>query len=209
MIDARDFIYQQGETQIRPVEPGHHSPSLTSRIAGWSARHRKTVGVAWAVAVVISLVAAQAVPADTDIQLNAPGESGDAFDLFKQRFRIEEEAPQEIVVFRHPTRTVEDPEYQQMVQDVTQELVRLRVTREDRLSSVPVTTSSVVVSGTTSHYDTGLEREQSPFVATREGAGDVTFAIVELEDEFGDALEGVEDVVETVHEAQDKNPENN
>ena len=159
-------------------------PSFSSRIAMWSVRHRKAVGIGWVVAVVAALVIAQAVPADTDIELNAPGESGDGFQLFEERFGVREEAPQEVVVFQHPTLTVDDREYQDVVTTVMRRLRALRVVEDEQLSGIPVLTGMRVVSGTTSHYDIGLPREQSPFVAAREDAGDVTFALAEMEDEF-------------------------
>jgi uncharacterized membrane protein YdfJ with MMPL/SSD domain len=182
-------------------------PSFSSRIAMWSVRHRKAVGIGWVVAVVAALVIAQAVPADTDIELNAPGESGDGFQLFEERFGVREEAPQEVVVFQHPTLTVDDREYQDVVTTVMRRLRALRVVEDEQLSGIPVLTGMRVVSGTTSHYDIGLPREQSPFVAAREDAGDVTFALAEMEDEFGEPETSVEEVTDAVHAAQDEFPE--
>ena len=87
------------------------------------------------------------------------------------------------------------------------DLRRLRVDQEELISGLPVVTSSRVVSRTATHYDLGLQREQSPFVAAREGAGDVTFALVELENDFGDALESVDHVLESVHAEQEEHPD--
>jgi RND superfamily putative drug exporter len=157
--------------------------------------------------VVIAIFVAQAVPADTEIEENAPGESGEAFDLFKERFREEEQAPQEVIVFQHPSLKVDDPEYRETVAGLMQDLRELRVAATEQLSSVAVLTSTRVVTDTTTHYDTGLPREQSPFVATREGGGDVTFALVDLENDFGDAAESVSHVLDTVAAAQEEHPD--
>jgi hypothetical protein len=68
----------------------------------WSARHRKVVALGWVLIVVAALAGCSALPADTDIDEEAPGEAGEASRLFEERFGVEEGELQEIVVFSHP-----------------------------------------------------------------------------------------------------------
>ena len=53
--------------------------------------------------------------ADTNLEQNPPGESGDAANLHEKRFGTSDDQLQEIVVFEHPTLTVDDPQYQETV----------------------------------------------------------------------------------------------
>ena len=58
--------------------------SFTSRIAMWSARHRKAVAIAWVLAVIAALAACSGIGADTDISDAPPGEAGEAADVFEE-----------------------------------------------------------------------------------------------------------------------------
>ena len=73
--------------------PPAEGQSFTVRLAMWSARHRKPVAIVWVLIVIAALAACFAVPANTDIELKAPGEAGEAFDLFQERFGEEEATP--------------------------------------------------------------------------------------------------------------------
>ncbi len=169
-------------------------------MAMWSARHRKVIALVWVLVVVAGLGTCTVVDTDTDVEKEAPGETGRAVALFNERFGEDEESPVEFVVFSHPSATVDDPVYEQTVEGLMAELRKLRVTETKSLGGTLVTSSTRVVAGTTSHFDVGVPREASPFVATREGAGDVTFAIVELEGEGGRAVDDVGLVLDTVRD---------
>jgi hypothetical protein len=52
-------------------------------------------------------------------------------------------------------------------------------------------------------YDVGLARQQSPFVATRDSAGDVSFAIVTLVGDENEAEHTVDAVIDTVQRASE------
>lgn len=164
----------------------------------WSARHRKVVALFWAAAVVVAIGACSAVSTDTDIEQKAPGEAGEAFDLFQSRFKEEESPPTEFVLFSHPSLTVDDPAYRDAVEGLMADLRSTRIVKTATLGGTQVTSSTRLVSRVTTHYDTGAPRESSPFVATRQDAGDVTFALVELEgsvDEIGDDIDLLTDAV--------------
>ena len=175
--------------------------STITRIAMFSARHRRLVALSWVLLVVLAVAASIAAPANTDIEQNPPGESGTAAALYEQRFGVTEE-PQEIVVFEHPTLTVDDPAYQQTVSGLMARLRSLRAVSQGSVSSLPVTESTRIVSGTITHYDTGLLPEASPFVARLASGGDVTFALVALNGDLAEAEEHVQDVIDTVSAAE-------
>ena len=79
--------------------------------------------------VVIAAVAASSlVPANTDMQGEAPGEAGAALKLFKERFGDEQVPTQEIVVFSSPQYKVTDPIYKDTVQALMAQLTDLRET---------------------------------------------------------------------------------
>ncbi len=176
---------------------------MTARVATWSSRHRWRVVAGWVLIVVGAIVTASLVGADTDIAQEAPGEAGEASDLFDERFGAGEDSAREVVVFSHPTLPVTAPEYQQKVEDLITALRGLRTTEIGREGDTIVTSSERVVAGTLTAYDAGLPREQSPFVATRESAGDVSFAIVRLVGDAREAEHNVDSVLETVRQAAD------
>jgi len=169
----------------------------------WSARHRRAIILAWVFIVVLGLGACTVVPANTDIEIEAPGEAGKAFDLFQERFDVKEAEAQEFVVFSHPSLTVDDPEYEQTVKGLMAHLRALRVQETEVVGGTRVVSSIRVVAGTTSHYDIGTPREQSPFVAQNETGGDVTFALVDLEGELEDAVSNIDPVLDAVAEAEE------
>jgi len=105
--------------------------SFIPRIAMWSARHRKPVALGWLILVLLAFGACTAVKADTKAEQSVPGEAGRAFDLYKERFRLEEETPQEIAVFQHPNLSVEDASYKQTVSGLMEDLRGLRTTKEE------------------------------------------------------------------------------
>jgi len=151
----------------------------------------------------LGLGACTVVPANTDIEIEAPGEAGKAFDLFQERFDVKEAEAQEFVVFSHPSLTVDDPEYEQTVKGLMAHLRALRVQETEVVGGTRVVSSIRVVAGTTSHYDIGTPREQSPFVAQNETGGDVTFALVDLEGELEDAVSNIDPVLDAVAEAEE------
>jgi uncharacterized membrane protein YdfJ with MMPL/SSD domain len=184
-----------------PVSQG--GQSFTSRIAMWSARHRKAIILAWVFIVVLGLGACSAVPADTDTEMSVPGEAGEALDLYQERFGLEETGEaQEFVVFSHPSLTVDDPAYEETVTGLMADLRALVAEETAVVGGTTVVSDKRIVSGTTTHYDIGAPREASPFVAQNETGGDVTFAIVDLEGEFQDAEENIDPVLDAVAEAE-------
>ncbi|MCH7488554.1 MAG: MMPL family transporter [Chloroflexi bacterium] len=176
--------------------------SFTARIAMWSARHRKAVAIAWVLIVIAALAACSAVPANTDIELKAPGEAGEAFDLLQERFGEDEDIPTEFIVFSHPSLTVDDQAYADTVRGLRDALTGLVVEEKAAKGSTTVVSDTRVVASITTHYDIGAPREQSPFVATNAEGGDVTFAILELEGDIDTAVDNVGLVLDAVAEAQ-------
>jgi uncharacterized membrane protein YdfJ with MMPL/SSD domain len=184
-----------------PVSQG--GQSFTSRIAMWSARHRKAIALGWVLIVVVALGACSAVPADTDIEMDVPGEAGEGLDLYQERFGLEETGEaQEFVVFSHPSLTVDDPAYEETVTGLMADLTGLVAEETAVVGGTTVVSDKRIVSGTTTHYDTGAPREASPFVAQNETGGDVTFAIVALEGELEGAEENIDPVLDAVAEAE-------
>ena len=180
--------------------PPFEARSFTSRISMWSARHRKAVAIGWLLIVIAALGACSIIETDTDVQQDPPGETGKAVSLFEERFGEEEDAMTEFVVFSHPSLTVDDEAYRETVEGLMAKVRALRVVKTESAGGTAVTSSTRVVAGTTSHYDIGVPREASPFVATRQTGGDVTVALVELEGESKDAADDVDIVLEAVAE---------
>jgi hypothetical protein len=182
----------------------------------WSARHRKAVAGAWVLIVVTALGACSMIEADTDVEMEPPGEAGEAARIFEERFGEEEDVLTEIAVFSHPSLTVDDPAYRDTVRGLLRELEGLVAEKTVVLGGTTVVTDTRIVADMSSHYDTGLPREpvldeegnvvvpKSPFVAQNESGGDITFAIVELEGELKDAVDNIDPVLDAVTEAQDK-----
>jgi uncharacterized membrane protein YdfJ with MMPL/SSD domain len=175
--------------------------SVSARVAGWSERHRLTVVGAWLLILVAAVVISSVVETDTDIDQDIPGEAGRAAQLFEARFGTEEESAREVVVFSHPDWRVDDARYRSKVEDLMSQLRTLRSTQVTHEGATTVTSSERVVASTLSAYDVRLPREQSPFVSARGSRGDVSFAIVTLVGDEGEAEETVDKVVDTVDRA--------
>jgi len=184
----------------------HHesskAQSFTARIAMWSARRRRWVALGWVILVMLAFVACRAAPVDTDIKQEGPGEAGKGLDLFRERFGETESNAQEIIVFSHPSLTVNDPQYRDTVDGLMKDLRALRATSSETTVASPVVASTRIVSGTTTHYDAGLPREQSPFVAPNASGGDVTFALVDMEGDSDEAEKNVDTLTDAVASAQ-------
>ena len=181
--------------------PPSEGRSFTARIAMWSARHRWRVVIGWVVLVVLALFVSSVLGTDTraESEIGAPGESGEAIDLLEDRFPEQERGGGvEIVVFEHPSLTVDNPQYQETVEALLADLRDLRVETGETIGGTTVLSSTRIVSGTTSHYDIGAPREGSPFVAQNETGGDVTFALVDLEGEIEDAIDNIDPVLDAV-----------
>jgi RND superfamily putative drug exporter len=180
----------------RPAE----AQSFTARLALWSARHRRRVVIAWVLTVVIAMAACSTITADNEVEDPKTGETGKVLDLLDDRFGAGQEAGgfQEIVVFEHPSLTVDHPEYQDTVEALLADLRNLRTKTSETMGGTTVVSSARAVSGTTSHYDIGAPREGSPFVAMRENAGDVTFALVDLEGDEDEVLDNIDPLLEAV-----------
>ena len=181
--------------------PPAESQSFTARIAMWSARHRKAVAIGWVLIVIAAFGACTVIGTNTDIEEEGPGETGEATRLFEERFGEDEDVPTEFIVFSHPSLTVDDPVYRETVDRLLAELRELRAKETESVGGTTVTSSTRVIADTTSHYDIGAPRELSPFVATREGEGDVTFAIVELEGDIEEAIDNMDPILDAVAEA--------
>ena len=191
---------------------------FTGTIGSWCNRHRRIVIVAWVLLLILAIVIIGAVGTNTDIKGGGTGESGEANEIFEERFGVvrDEGSPTEIVVFSHPTLTVEDQEYRDTVLSLMEELRALRATSSVSKGETTVVSGTRVVADTTTHYDIGAPRDVSPFVAQGETGGDVTFASVVLEGELLDAsgagsipaaIDEVDLVIEAVAAAQARSPD--
>ena len=167
----------------------------------WSARHRRAVALGWVLIVVVAIAGCSAVTANTDIEEEAPGESGEAAKLFDERFGVEEGEVREVVVFSHPSLSVDEAAYRETVQGLMEDLRSLRVVGRSG-SGTTVVSSTRIISGTLTHYDIGAQREASPFVAPNETGGDVSFALVSMVGSFEEAEENIDPVLDAVAEAQ-------
>jgi uncharacterized membrane protein YdfJ with MMPL/SSD domain len=174
-------------------------PSLVTRIAMWSAAHRRLVLGVSLLIVILSMGTCVTVAADTDIDEEAPGEAGEAIKLIEDRFGEQEQGgASEVVVFEHPSLRVTDAEYQETVENLMTNLRALRVEDATGAGATSVTNSARTVASTTTFYDT-----QDPvFVAQNEEGGDVTFALVELEGDEDLLNDEVDAVVGAVDDAQ-------
>ena len=95
---------------------------------------------------------------NTDVEGGGKGDSGKALLLLEERFGTEESAPGELVIFDHATLTVDDPEYRDTVEGLMSELRNLRAERVETRSGTQVLTSTRIVAGTFTHYDTGTDK---------------------------------------------------
>ena len=183
---------------------GKEYDSTITRVAMWSAVHRRLVVIGWLAAVVLAFGACSAFPADTDVTQEAPGEAGVAAKLIDERFAIDSRTTDEFLVFSHPTLNVDDPAYRQTVENLAQKLRALRADASESNGGIEVSSSSRVVAGTTTYYDLGVPADQSPLVAR--GNPNITFALVELEGGDVAAEQNVDLVTSAVNAAQSEAP---
>ncbi|MCI0856282.1 MAG: hypothetical protein J4N98_06305, partial [Chloroflexi bacterium] len=170
--------------------PETEAQSFTARIAMWSARHRRLVVLAWFILVILAFGACSVIEADTDVELVPPGDAGEAMRLFDDRFGETERGETEFIVFTHRSLTVDDPAYEETVQGLRDVLVGLVAENTAGKGSTTVVSDTRVVASITTHYDIGAP-DPSPFVAKRDGLGDVSFIIVEMEGDSGEAVDNV------------------
>ncbi|GAG05054.1 unnamed protein product, partial [marine sediment metagenome] len=176
--------------------------SFTARVAMWSARHRKAVLIGWVLIVIVALGACSAIKANTDVDMELPGETGEALRIYEERFGIQAtDVTLEIVTFSHPSLTVDDTLYRETVENLMADLRKLRATKTEVVGGTTVVSSTRTVAKTTNHYDIGAPREASPFVAQNEDGGDATFALVEVEGELDEAMDNIDPVVDAVAQA--------
>ena len=179
------------------------NPSAVSRVALWCGRRRRWVSLAWLLIVVAAIATCSTVGTNTEIEQEAPGESGVAFALFEDRFAGDDDenaqaTTTEFLTFSHPTLTVDDPGYRATVERLISEIGVLRTTVTRTSGETSVTSSMRIVADAVTHYDTGLPREASPFVAAEGTDGDVSFAIVEIVGQDLDAAEAIGPVLDVV-----------
>lgn len=171
----------------------------------------RALGIAALLGAVVVLVG---VGANTDIEGGGKGDSGRAAALLEDRFGTKQGPPTELVIFEHPSLTVDDPRYRKTVLGLMSRLRSLRAERTVNRDGTEVRASTRVVAATFTHYDTGLPRGQSPLVARSATGGDVTFARVVLEGELDSsaassapaAVEEVNQVVGAVDAWQSSHP---
>src|SRR5918995_303023 len=183
------------------AQPSIQGTSVTARIAAWSERHRWRVVGAWMLILIAAVVTSSLVAADTDTDVEPPGEAGEAAELFDERFGTGQESAREVVVFSHPDLTVDQAAYQEKVEGLMSQLRALRSTQVSDENGIVVMSNERVVATTLTAYDAGLPRQQSPFVATRDSRGDVSFAIVTLVGDEDEAEHTVDAVIDTVERA--------
>ena len=168
-------------TRERGTGTTGYEPFFTGHIAGWVRRHRRFAVVVWITIAVVTIGTCGALGANEDLSESGRGDSAAAFELLDERFETgsQEDAGSETIVFRHPTLTVDDPQYQAVVEGLLAGLRGLRSESSEDGSGTRVISSTRVFSSTFSHYDIGAPRDQSPLVAQLATGGDVTFATAE------------------------------
>src|SRR5918994_6316075 len=105
---------------------------FTARAGAWANRHRWLVLSLGLVAFLGSIVVLARVGANTDVEGGGTGDSGKAVQLLEERFGTVQGAPTELVIFEHPTLSVDDPAYRQTVTGLMDELRSLRAERTTR-----------------------------------------------------------------------------
>ena len=178
--------------------PPPEAQSFTARISMWSSRHRRLVVLAWFVLIILAIGTCSLIEADTDVEQIPPGEAGEAIRLFDDRFGEVERGETEFIVFSHPSLTVDDEAYAETVEGLRDVLVGLVAEETITEGTTTVVSDTRVVAAITTHYDIGAPREESPFVATRDGSGDVTFMLVEMEGDTDEAVDNIGIVLDAV-----------
>ena len=79
-----------------------------------------------------------AIGPDEELDDAGTGESGQAADLFDDRFDEDSLTASETIIFDHPTLTVDDPVYQQTVTDLLAELRSLRALNTEMVGGTEV-----------------------------------------------------------------------
>ena len=75
---------------------------FTGRIAGWSRGHRRLVVAAWVLIALFTIGSCVAIGPDEDLEESGTGESGEAADLFDDRFSEDSLTSSETITFDHP-----------------------------------------------------------------------------------------------------------
>ena len=179
--------------------PETKAQSFTARIGMWSAHHRRLVALFWLILIILSFGACSVIGADTDVDQSPPGDAGEAVRLFDDRFGEQERGETEFIVFTHPSLTVDDPAYEDTVQGLQEVLIGLVAEKTADKGSTTVVSDTRVVASITTHYDIGAP-DPSPFVAKRDGLGDVSFIIVEMEGDTDEAVDNIGLVLDAVAE---------
>ena len=113
------------------MSPLKHSTNFAARMGRWSANHWKTAVVGWLAFVVASFVIGNAVGTkyleDTDRNV---GEAARADKIIDAGFAIKTDEQGELVLIQSDTKTVQDPAFVAVIDDVTKTLGSFRqVTR--------------------------------------------------------------------------------
>ena len=123
-------------------------PFFTGRIAGWSRGHRRLVMAVWLLVALLTIGSCVAIGPDEDLEDSGTGESGEAADLFDDRFDEDSLTASETIIFDHPTLTVDDPVYQQTVTDLLAEIRSLRALNTEIVGGTEVASSTPVFAQT-------------------------------------------------------------
>ena len=178
--------------------PSTEAHSFTARISMWSARHRRLVVLAWFVLVILAFGTCSVIEVDTDVVQTAPGETGKADKLIRDRFGEDEDIPTEFIVFSHPTLTVDDAAYEETVTGLVDVLRGIVVEETSTAGNTTVVSDTRVVAEISSHYDLPpASQAQSPFTSEDRH---VTFVIVELEGDIDEAVDSIDLVLDAVAE---------
>ncbi len=177
---------------------------FTGRIAEWCRRHRRWVILSWVIIAMLFIGTCSAVGPNEDLDEEGRGQSAEAARIYKERFNVEEGSLSEMIVFSHPTLTVDDEEYQETVMGLLDDLQDLRDMETVTVSDTEVTSSRRVFVSTFSHFHTGMPRDESPFVAQNETGGDVTFASTEYASDYEEIVDRVDEIIRMVDETAEE-----
>jgi len=177
---------------------------FTGRIAEWCRRHRRWVILSWVIIAMLFIGTCSAVGPNEDLDEEGRGQSAEAGRIYKERFNVEEGSLSEMIVFSHPTLTVDDEEYQETVMGLLGDLQDLRDMETVTVSDTEVTSSRRVFVSTFSHFHTGMPRDESPFVAQNETGGDVTFASAEYASDYEEIADRVDEITRMVAETAEE-----
>ncbi len=182
----------------------NQSKFFTGRIAEWCRKHRRLVILSWVVISLLFIGTCSAVGPNENLSEEGRGESATAAQLYKQRFDVEEGSLSEMIVFSHPTLTVDDEEYKDTVMGLLDDLQELRDMETITVNDTEVTSSRRVFVSTFSHFHTEMPRDESPFVAQNDTGGDVTFASAEYASEYLEIADRVDEITRIVSETAEE-----